>query len=527
MLARVRSAAVLGIDAYLVDVETDIANGLPSFTTVGLPQGAVKEGRERVGAALANSDFVFPLKRITVNLAPADVRKDGSAFDLPIALGILAATGQLNGAPTPGADDPSIDRSNDLPNLHDYVIVGELGLEGDVRPVRGALPVALAARDAGLRGVVVPLQNLPEAGVVDGIAVLGADSLTSVRRFFDEGTPLRRATVDARRLFGSRVPRDVDLAEIRGQEHAKRALEIAAAGSHNLLMIGPPGSGKTMLARRLPTILPEMTLDEALETTKIHSVAGLMPPGGSLVTTRPFRAPHHTISDAGLIGGGTYPRPGEVSLAHRGVLFLDELPEFRKNVLEVLRQPLEDGYVTISRAATSLSYPAQFMLGAAMNPCPCGYLGDPGRACTCGGVAVSRYLARLSGPLLDRIDIHIEVPAVPYRELSCDRSGEPSAVVRERVNGARQRQLKRFAGREGLFANAYMTPADLRRFCRVTDQADALLKTAIVRLKLSARAYHRVLKIARTIADLAESAPILPGHVSEAVQYRSLDRPRQ
>jgi magnesium chelatase family protein len=519
MLARVRSAAVLGIDAYLVDVETDIANGLPSFTTVGLPQGAVKEGRERVGAALANSDFVFPLKRITVNLAPADVRKDGSAFDLPVAIGILAATGQLNGDPTGQAP------SN--PRLDDYLIVGELGLEGDVRPVRGALPVALAARDAGLRGVVVPLQNLAEAGVVEGIAVLGAASLASVRRFFADGTPLERATVDTRRLFGSRVRSDVDLAEIRGQEQAKRALEVAAAGSHNLLMIGPPGSGKTMLARRLPTILPEMTLDEALETTKIHSVAGLMPPGGSLVTTRPFRAPHHTISDAGLIGGGSYPRPGEVSLAHRGVLFLDELPEFRKNVLEVLRQPLEDGYVTISRAATSLTYPAQFMLGAAMNPCPCGYLGDPGRACSCGGIAVHRYLARLSGPLLDRIDIHIEVPAVPYRELSCERSGEPSAVVRDRVNRARQRQLDRFAGRDGLFANAYMTPADLRRFCRVTAQADALLKTAIVRLKLSARAYHRVLKIARTIADLADGETILPRHVSEAVQYRSLDRPHQ
>ena len=507
MLARIGSAAVLGIDAYLVGVEVDILPGIPTFATVGLPQGAVKEGRERVNSAIQNAGLVFPLQRITVNLAPADVPKAGSAFDLPIALGILAASSQVS-----------------LDALDRWVVLGELGLDGEIRPVRGALSIAVRAAAGGCRGLIVPADNVREAAVVDGLDVRGARTLADVVRHLASAPALERARVDLEAIFAARSASDVDFAEVKGQEHAKRALEVAAAGAHNVLMVGPPGSGKTMLARRLSSILPAMSLAEALETTKIHSVAGLLRGGESLIAVRPFRAPHHTISDAGLIGGGSIPRPGEVSLAQNGVLFLDELPEFRKNVLEVLRQPMEDGSVTLSRAAMSLTFPARFMLAAAMNPCPCGHHGDPSRPCVCTPQTIQRYLGRVSGPLLDRIDLHLEVPAVKFRELSDARSGEPSDAIRERVARARAIQQERFARRVHVHANAHMTPRDIRQCCSLSDSADALLRTAIQRLNLSARAYHRTLKLARTIADLAGAASIEPSHIGEAVQYRGFDR---
>ncbi len=506
MLAKVLSSAVLGVDAYTVEVELDIAGGLPYFATVGLPEGAVRESKDRVKAAIKNSGYSYPDDRITVNLAPADVRKEGAAFDLPIALAILAAEGAVKKEP-----------------LTRYLIVGELSLDARVKPVRGVLSMAIHARDNKLRGIVVPRENAAEAAVVSGIEVYGVDSLSRTVQFLNGSAPLEPVSADPFGTFSDGDRDMVDFSEVKGQELAKRALEVAAAGGHNVLLVGPPGSGKTMLSRRVPTILPDLTFDESLETSKIYSVVGMMPKDRGLVTVRPFRAPHHTISDAGLIGGGQVPRPGEVSMAHNGVLFLDELPEFRKNVLEVLRQPLEDGHVTISRAVVSITYPARFMLVAAMNPCPCGYLGDRKHECQCSPRLVAQYRSRISGPLLDRMDIQIEVPAVDYRDLSIDTVGESSAVVKERVERARAVQRERL-GNDRIYCNAQMKNRHITRFCKLDNTSLTLLERAMESMGLSARAYHRILKIARTIADLDAGDRITPTHIAEAIQYRSLER---
>lgn len=505
MLATVQSSTLRGVDGLAVQVEVDVGGGMPKLKVVGLPEGAVKEGIARVRTAVRNGGYSFPSRRVVINLAPADLRKDGSAFDLPIALGILAASGQV---PREALDG--------------YAVLGELSLDGGIKPVRGALPIAAGASARGLRGILLPVANAREAAVVQDIEVLAVRNLGEAVEFLRGQVAIPPTRVDLRAVFTRDGAGDADFGDVRGQDAVKRALEVAAAGGHNVVMVGPPGAGKTMLAHRLPGILPPLTLTEAIEATRVHSVLGLMR-DRSLITARPFRAPHHTVSDAGLIGGGSVPRPGEVSLAHCGVLFLDELPEFRKNVLEVLRQPLEERRITIARASGSVSFPADLMLVAAMNPCPCGWLGDTQHHCSCSSQQIQRYRSRVSGPLLDRIDLHVDVRPVPYGELAAASSGESSAAIRTRVRAARHVQLGRLADRR-LFCNAQMSAADVRRLAAVDGAAAELLGRAMHRLALSARAYTRILKVARTIADLAASEAIAAAHIAEAVQYRTLDR---